>query len=108
MEINRKVLQKKIGIVIKAIGFLLYAIILGGMIIGGLSAGIMTLIPDEASKPSYLGYYAHCSFTPYSTLILFAITLIGLFLMIKLIKLVKKKYKKVIYTKKILNSITKS
>lgn len=32
-------------------------------------AGISTLIPASASKPCYLGYYAHCTFTPISTII---------------------------------------
>jgi hypothetical protein len=32
--------------------------------------GIITLIPAPASKPSLLGYYAYCSFTPISTIIL--------------------------------------
>jgi len=31
--------------------------------------GISTLIPAPASKPSLLGYYAHCSFAPISTVI---------------------------------------
>jgi hypothetical protein len=31
--------------------------------------GISTLIPASASKPSLLGYYAHCSFAPISTII---------------------------------------
>jgi len=31
--------------------------------------GISTFIPAPASKPSLLGYYAHCSFTPISTAI---------------------------------------
>ena len=31
--------------------------------------GITTLIPAPASKPPLLGYYAHCSFTPISTVI---------------------------------------
>jgi hypothetical protein len=35
--------------------------------------GITTLIPAPASKPSLLGYYAHCSFTPISTVICWAI-----------------------------------
>ncbi|MCD6095428.1 MAG: hypothetical protein J7J99_02540, partial [Thermoprotei archaeon] len=30
---------------------------------------ILTLIPAPASKPCLLGYYAHCSFTPISTII---------------------------------------
>jgi len=35
--------------------------------------GISTLIPAPASKPCLLGYYAHCSFTPISTIICWAI-----------------------------------
>jgi len=35
--------------------------------------GVTTLIPAPASKPSFLGYYAHCSFTPISTIICWVI-----------------------------------
>jgi hypothetical protein len=35
--------------------------------------GFSTIIPAPASKPSLLGYYAHCSFTPVSTVILWAL-----------------------------------
>ena len=36
---------------------------------------ISTLIPDEgASKTCYFGYNAHCSFTPFSTIILLLLT----------------------------------
>ncbi|MHA1665595.1 MAG: hypothetical protein ACTSVW_07170, partial [Candidatus Njordarchaeales archaeon] len=35
--------------------------------------GISTLIPAPASKPCLLGYYAHCSFTPISTIICWVI-----------------------------------
>ncbi|RLF21796.1 MAG: hypothetical protein DRN15_10590 [Thermoprotei archaeon] len=31
--------------------------------------GISTLVPAPASKPCLLGYYAHCSLTPISTII---------------------------------------
>jgi hypothetical protein len=31
--------------------------------------GISTLVPAQASKPSLLGYYAHCSAAPVSTII---------------------------------------
>lgn len=31
--------------------------------------GISTLVPAPASKPSLLGYYAHCSFAPISSVI---------------------------------------
>jgi hypothetical protein len=33
----------------------------------------MTLVPAPASKPCLLGYYAHCSFAPVSTLMCWAI-----------------------------------
>lgn len=36
-------------------------------------AAICTVVPAEASKPCALGYYAHCSWTPWSTLICLAI-----------------------------------
>jgi hypothetical protein len=35
--------------------------------------GFSTIIPAPASRPSMLGYYAHCSFTPVSTVILWAL-----------------------------------
>jgi len=42
-------------------------------IVAFIALGISTLIPAPASKPSLLGYYAHCSFTPVSTLICFVV-----------------------------------
>lgn len=42
-------------------------------VVASSALGIMTLIPAPASKPCLLGYYAHCSFTPVSTVICFAI-----------------------------------
>ena len=38
-----------------------------------LILGITTLMPAPASKPCLLGYYAHCSFTPVSTIICWVI-----------------------------------
>lgn len=39
-----------------------------------VSLGVSTLIPAAAaSKPCLLGYYAHCSFTPISTILCWAI-----------------------------------
>lgn len=35
--------------------------------------GVSTLIPAPASESSFLGYYAHCSFTPISTIIMFGL-----------------------------------
>ena len=40
------------------------------IIIAWASSAIITVIPDStASKVCHLGYYAHCSFTPYGTII---------------------------------------
>ena len=77
--------------VIKAFFLMLYLIFVFSLVIGGIYAGIWTLIPTEsigwgATKECYLGYIAHCSFTPYSTLILFAMALIGSILLIHLMK----------------------
>jgi len=92
LERNKKSLKKIFRKIIKSLIFLIYVIFVGSLIIGGITAGIMTLIPDEASKPCYLGYYAHCSFTPISTLILFAITILGTVFLIKLVRYVRRKF----------------
>lgn len=94
LEINANSIKKVSKKIIKSILFLIYAIFVVSLIAGGLSTGIMTLIPDEASKPCYLGYYAHCSFTPYSTLILFAMAIVGTILLLKLINYVRRQYSK--------------
>ena len=107
MEKNRKSLKIISKSIFKSFFLLIYLIFVGALIIGGLSAGIMTIIPDEASKPCYLGYYAHCSFTPYSTLILFAMTLVGTLLLIKLVKYFRRKYNKLVETKPLLKVLIK-
>jgi galactitol-specific phosphotransferase system IIC component len=38
-------------------------------IVVAIVLGVCTLIPAPASKPSLLGYYAHCPFAPISTII---------------------------------------
>ncbi|MBA7591211.1 hypothetical protein ES708_33363 [subsurface metagenome] len=43
------------------------------LIVIAVLAGVSTLIPASASKLCYLGYYAHCTFTPISTLICWGI-----------------------------------
>ena len=107
MEINKKSIKKISKNIIKSFLLLFYIIFVGSLIIGGISAGIMTLIPDDASKPCYLGYYAHCSFTPYSTLILLTMAIVGTILLIKLIKYLKRQYNKVVETKPILKALIK-
>lgn len=107
MEINKNLVKTVSRKIIKSILFLFYIIFVGSLIIGGISAGIMTLIPDEASKLCYLGYYAHCSFTPYSTLILFGIAILGTILLLKLIKCLKRQYNKAIESRPILGALIK-
>ena len=77
--------------IIKSMIILLYLIFVLSLIIGGSVLGVMTLLPDEASKPCYLGYYAHCSFTPYSTIILFSMAILGVILLLILIRYYKRK-----------------
>ncbi|MFW9771797.1 MAG: hypothetical protein ACFFBY_13830 [Promethearchaeota archaeon] len=91
MQIHENLNISKLSKVIKAILLGIYLILLIGLIAGGVSSGIITLIPDEASKLCFLGYYAHCSFTPFSTLILFAMAIIGLILLVKLINRFRRK-----------------
>lgn len=38
-----------------------------------VAAALWTVVPWEASKPCALGYYAHCSWTPWSTIVCLAI-----------------------------------
>ncbi len=93
-KLKRKSLAVKVVLkVVKSTFILIYLTLIVGLIAGGFSAGILTMLPDEASKPCYLGYYAHCSFTPYSTLILFAMAMIGTILLIRLVKYFKRQYK---------------
>ncbi|MDZ7314689.1 MAG: hypothetical protein ONB24_01055 [candidate division KSB1 bacterium] len=50
-----------------------YGVLLSLTILSTL-AGLSTLLPQaSASKPCLLGYSAHCTFTPISTLICFAL-----------------------------------
>ncbi|MFX0012928.1 MAG: hypothetical protein ACFE9R_21640 [Candidatus Hermodarchaeota archaeon] len=103
---ERKNLAVKVVLkVVKSIFIVIYLTLIVGLIAGGISAGILTMLPDEASKPCYLGYYAHCAFTPYSTLILFAMAIVGTILLIKLVKYFKRQYKNLTKAKPILQAL---
>jgi hypothetical protein len=99
LEINKNSIKSISRKMIKSMLFLIYTILVVSLVTAGISTGIMTLIPDNASKPCYLGYYAHCSFTPYSTLILFAMAIIGIILFLKLIKYVRRQFNKLVEAK---------
>jgi hypothetical protein len=42
--------------------------------VGFTALSVMTLIPEQASRPNRLGYYSVCSYAPISTAILLAIS----------------------------------
>jgi hypothetical protein len=104
MDINKKAIKNISKMALKSFIIILYVIFVGSLVIGGISSGIITLIPDDASKLCYLGYYAHCSFTPFSTLILFSMAIVGTILLIKLIKYFRRQYNKVIKIRKTLKT----
>ena len=50
-------------------------------------AGLLTIIPDySASKLCHLGYNAHCTFAPFSTIICLIFAGISCFLRVRLFK----------------------
>jgi len=62
---------------------------LSAMIVGSLAAAIWTVIPTSllswgSNQVNLLGYVSHCTFTPFSTLILLATTIIGIFIVHRL------------------------
>jgi len=60
-------------------------LILLAALIASAVAAVITVIPDSsASKDCMLGYKAHCSFTPISTIILIIMTIVFAFLFIKI------------------------
>ncbi|KYK23813.1 hypothetical protein AYK24_00845 [Thermoplasmatales archaeon SG8-52-4] len=75
-----------------SIKLLILLILIAGAIASAISA-ILTLIPDStASKESILGYYAHCSFAPISTIILIFLAVVFTYILIrtKFMKLITK------------------
>jgi flavodoxin len=87
--------QKSIGGKILWLFFqLFYWAFMIAAVVGGIGAGILTLIPTAwldygATKPCYLGYVAHCSFTPWSSIILFVTAVFGVWGIFRGIKMVK-------------------
>lgn len=95
MKIEKNQILSMIIKLIKGIVVLFYTIFVIALLSGGLSAGILTLIPSEASKANYLGYYSICAFTPFSTIILFTMAIVGIILLVKLMKYYKRVLKRV-------------
>ncbi|MFW9976081.1 MAG: hypothetical protein ACFFDQ_12495 [Candidatus Thorarchaeota archaeon] len=62
---------------------------LSAMIVGSFAAAVWTVIPTSllswgSSRVNLLGYVSHCPFVPFSTLILLATTIIGIFIVRRL------------------------
>ena len=89
--------KKKISLVgmlkksIKLFLIILYTTFLIVLSFGTVVAGIWTVMPAEASKANYIGYYSTCAFAPFSTIILFSLALVGFLLLLKLQKSFRKK-----------------
>ena len=70
-----------------ALKMIMFLILFAGAITSGVFA-LITMVPDEsASKACMLGYKAHCSFTPVSTIILITIALIFGFIFMRIYKI---------------------
>ncbi len=91
MKKEEKVLKRIINKSTKFFVVVLCITLVIALAFGSMAAGIMTVIPAEtfgweASKASYLGYYAVCSFAPFSTLSLSGLSVVGFILLRKLWK----------------------
>jgi hypothetical protein len=76
-----------------------YITLIINMIAGGITAGIFTILPVEdfgwtVSHANYLGYFSVCSFAPFSTLMLFGMAFLGIILLIKYSKYMRRKIRK--------------
>jgi hypothetical protein len=71
------------GTIRKIVLFILLAAMIGGLIY----AAVRTALPSEkASKLCLLGYKAHCSFTPISTVICIIVALITIYAAVKILR----------------------
>jgi flavodoxin len=92
--------QKSIGGKILWLFFqLFYWAFMVAAVVGGIGAGIWTLIPTAwldygASKPCYLGYVTHCSFAPWSSIILFALVPFGIWGILRGLRMVSSTFSK--------------
>jgi len=70
--------------IIKLSTKMLILLILIAGAIGSAFSALWTVMPDlSASKESMLGYKSHCSFTPYSTIILVIIAVVFSYILIR-------------------------
>ena len=70
--------------------YAIYVVFIIGLSFGGIYGGIWAALPSEfvgwdSDKLCYLGYDAHCSFTPFSTIICFILSIIGFVLLKKVV-----------------------
>ncbi|MFW9951629.1 MAG: hypothetical protein ACFFKA_16055 [Candidatus Thorarchaeota archaeon] len=83
---------------IKFFLLILYATFVIALAFGPIIAGIWTILPAEifgweVSKASYLGYESTCSFAPFSSTILFGMGIIGMILLMKFWKYLRRNLK---------------
>jgi hypothetical protein len=75
--------MKLMGTIRKIVLFILFAAIIGGWI----HAAVLTATPSEkASKLCLLGYKAHCTFTPISTIVCIIAALITIYVAVKVLR----------------------
>jgi len=89
------ILKKSIKITLA----IFYITLIVSMIAGGITAGVFTILPAEdfgwtVSHASYLGYFSVCSFAPFSSIMLFGMAFLGIILLIKYSKYIRKKIRK--------------
>jgi hypothetical protein len=66
---------------------LIVSFVFAVMIIAWVSSAVVTAIPDStASKICYSGYKAHCSFTPFSTVISIVAAIITSLIALRVLK----------------------
>ena len=80
--------------ILKSAKIISYTTLIIAMIIGNLFSAVITILPADivgfgSQKLSFLGYVAHCSFAPWSTLISLALTGLGVFFFLRLIRYLK-------------------
>lgn len=75
--------MKQMGTIRKIVLFILFAAMIGGWIY----AAVLTAMPSEkASKLCLLGYKAHCTFTPISTIICIIAALITIYVAARILR----------------------
>ncbi len=70
----------------KLLGLLMMLVAFASAVMGVMTLLPVSLLPWHVTKPSYLGYVAHCPFAPISTAIMFALAAVFFFIGWRMIK----------------------